>query len=131
MRESRSFYARWSRRKLESKTNSDVVDNSVSTERDVDAEPGPAVPALTDADMPALETLHDDSDYSGFLSPEVSDKLREAALRKLFHGKAFNIVDGLDDYDDDFITAFGNWFFTKSINALHGGRYTDSMKRVD
>ena len=103
MRESRSFYARWSRRKLESKTDADVVDNSVSTERGVDEEP--AVPALTDADMPALETLHDDSDYSGFLSPEVSDKLREVALRKLFHGKAFNIVDGLDDYDDDFITA--------------------------
>ena len=103
MRESRSFYARWSRRKLESKTDSDVVDNSVSTERDVDEES--AVPALTDADMPDLETLHDDSDYSGFLSPEVSDKLREVALRKLFHGKAFNIVDGLDDYDDDFITA--------------------------
>ena len=31
--------------------------------------------------------------------------MREVALRKLLHGKAFNIVDGLDDYDDDFITA--------------------------
>ena len=102
MRESRSFYARWSRRKLESKTDLGIVEKSVSSEQDADEEP--AVPALTDADMPALETLHDDSDYSGFLSPEVSDKLREVALRKLFHGKAFNIVDGLDDYDDDFIT---------------------------
>ena len=55
--------------------------------------------------MPPLESLGEDSDYSGFLSPEVSDKLRQTALRKLFHGKAFNIVDGLDDYDDDFITA--------------------------
>ena len=95
MRESRSFYARWSRRKRESKTDSDVHDNSASTERDVDEEP--AVPALTDADMPALETLHDDSDYSGFLSPEVSDKSREVTRRKIFHGKVFNIVDGLDD----------------------------------
>ena len=103
MRESRSFYARWSRRKLESKTDLDIVEESVSSEQDADEEL--AVPALTDADMPALEALHDDSDYSGFLSPEVSDKLREVALRKLFHGKAFNIVDGLDDYDDDFITA--------------------------
>ena len=102
MRESRSFYARWSRRKRESKRDVDIVEESVSSEQDADKEP--AVPALTDADMPALETLHDDSDYSGFLSPEVSDKLREVALRKLFHGKAFNIVDGLDDYDDDFIT---------------------------
>ena len=103
MRESRSFYARWSRRKRESKTDLDIVEESVSSEQDADKEP--AVPALTDADMPALETLHDDSDYSGLLSPEVSDKLREVALRRLFHGKAFNIVDGLDDYDDDFITA--------------------------
>ena len=103
MRESRSFYARWSRRKLESKTDSDIVEESVSSEQNADEEP--AVPALTDANMPALETLHDDSDNSGLLSPEVSDKLREVALRKLLHGKAFNIVDGLDDYDDDFITA--------------------------
>ena len=103
MRESRSFYARWSRRKMESKTDLDIVEESVSSEQNADEEP--AVPALTDANMPALETLHDDSDYSGVLSPEVSDKLREIALRKLFHSKAFNIVDGLDDYDDDFITA--------------------------
>ena len=61
MRESQGFYARWSRRKLESKTDSDVVDHSASTERDVDE--APAVPALTDADMPALETLHDDSEH--------------------------------------------------------------------
>ena len=103
MRESRSFYARWSRRKLESKTGLDIVEESVSSEQNADEEP--AVPALTDANMPALETLHDDSDNSGLLSPKVSDKLREIALRKLFHSKAFNIVDGLDDYDDDFITA--------------------------
>lgn len=29
--------------------------------------------------------------------------------------------------DDDIITAFGNWFFTKSINFLYGGRYTDAI----
>ena len=103
MRESRIFYARWSRRKLESKTGLDIVEKSAASEQNADEEP--AVPALTDANMPALETLHDDSDYSGFLSPEVSDKLCEVALRKLFHGKACNIVDGLNDYDDDSITA--------------------------
>ena len=30
-------------------------------------------------------------------------------------------------YDDDVITAFGNWIFTKSINFFHGSRYTDAM----
>ncbi len=29
--------------------------------------------------------------------------------------------------DDDLITAFGNWLFTKTINVLHGGQYTDAM----
>lgn len=30
-------------------------------------------------------------------------------------------------YDDDWITAFGNWLFTATINRLHGGHYTDTM----
>ena len=29
--------------------------------------------------------------------------------------------------DDDMITAFGNWLFTRTINLLHGGHYTDAM----
>lgn len=29
--------------------------------------------------------------------------------------------------DDDFVTAFGNWLFTRTVNVLHGGRYTDAM----
>lgn len=29
--------------------------------------------------------------------------------------------------DDDIVTGFGNWFFTKTINLLHGGNYTDAM----
>ncbi len=29
--------------------------------------------------------------------------------------------------DDDILTAFGNWLFTKTINVLHGGNLTDSM----
>ena len=57
---------------------------------------------LTDEDMPPLKTLTEESDYTGFLSPKVSDELRKLALRKLFHGSKFNICDGLDDYDEDF-----------------------------
>lgn len=29
--------------------------------------------------------------------------------------------------DDDAITGFGNWLFTRSINLFHGGSYTDAM----
>ena len=29
--------------------------------------------------------------------------------------------------DDDMITGFGNWLFTRTVNLLHGGSYTDVM----
>jgi len=29
--------------------------------------------------------------------------------------------------DDDLATAFGNWLFTRTVNLLHGGNYTDVM----
>ena len=29
--------------------------------------------------------------------------------------------------DDDVVTAFGNWLFTKTVNLLHGAHYTDAM----
>jgi len=70
----------------------------------VSAAPEAAEPELSDADMPPIESLDAESDYSGFLSPGVSDTLRQAALRKLFHGTAFNVIDELDDYAEDFTT---------------------------
>ncbi|MDX1594220.1 MAG: DUF3306 domain-containing protein [Gammaproteobacteria bacterium] len=57
---------------------------------------------LTDADMPPLESLDADSDFSQFLAEGVSDALRRAALRKLFRLPEFNVLDGLNDYDDDY-----------------------------
>jgi glycosyltransferase involved in cell wall biosynthesis len=36
-------------------------------------------------------------------------------------------LDGAISYDDDIITKFGNWFFTKTVNFLHGGNYSDVM----
>lgn len=29
--------------------------------------------------------------------------------------------------DDDLVTGFGNWLFTRTVNLLHGGHYTDAM----
>lgn len=29
--------------------------------------------------------------------------------------------------DDDIVTSFGNWLFTRTVNLLHGGHYTDVM----
>ncbi len=56
----------------------------------------------TDEEMPPLESLGPDSDYSDFLSKAVSPELRRAALRKLFSSPKFNVTDGLDDYAEDY-----------------------------
>lgn len=54
-----------------------------------------------------------------------------AILKKMEEG--YDLVIGsryLDDAkseDDDMVTGFGNWLFTRTINLLHGGHYTDSM----
>ncbi len=57
---------------------------------------------LTDADMPDIDTLDEQSDFSGFLSEKVSEHLRRKALQKLFHLPEFNIRDGLNEYDEDY-----------------------------
>ncbi len=62
----------------------------------------PPARQLTDADMPPVESLTAESDFSQFLAEGVSDALRQAALRKLFHLPQFNVLDGLNDYDDDY-----------------------------
>jgi glycosyltransferase involved in cell wall biosynthesis len=36
-------------------------------------------------------------------------------------------LQGARSQDDDRLTAFGNWLFTKTVNLLHGGHYTDVM----
>ena len=55
-------------------------------------------------ELPPIESLDDDSDYSMFMFPEVDEGLKKIALRKLFKAPFFNVVDGLNDYDEDFTT---------------------------
>ena len=103
-----SALSRWSRRKQEAaktlpaseQAPIEVADASLSTplSEEVVQEPIP----LTDTDMPDIDSLAEDSDFTGFMSPGVSDELRNLALRKLFHAPVFNIRDGLDEYDEDY-----------------------------
>lgn len=52
-------------------------------------------------------------------------------IRKMEEGYDMVIVsrylDNAKSYDDDFVTAFGNWLFTKTINLLYSASYTDAM----
>jgi len=107
--EKESFASRWSRRKQEvaHKADSAVEEIAVETEIIIDEETLAEqrlekLNALTDEDMPDIETLDEESDFSGFMSTGVSETLRKMALQKLFQGKNYNIRDGLDEYDGDY-----------------------------
>ena len=101
-----SVLSRWSRRKLESERTPQAVETSPPAELEGGQPAAPAEseakPVLTDADMPDIDSLDENSDFSGFMSEGVSDELRNLALRKLFKAPVFNIRDGLDEYDEDY-----------------------------
>jgi len=100
------FLSRWSKRKLAARSAdpapSEPEAEPGAPEPEAVAEPPEEARELTDADMPPLESLTAESDYSGFLSPKVSEDLRRLALRKLFHLPNVNVTDGLDDYAEDY-----------------------------
>jgi hypothetical protein len=92
------FLSRWSRRKLE------------TAENPPDALPAAALPAVAPAAPPAPATEPAapespqgiGSEYREFFDPQVDEKLRHTALRKLFSDPHFNVMDGLDTYIDDY-----------------------------
>jgi hypothetical protein len=118
--EPESFLARWSQRKTEarrgvelqepederapetvSEAEADPVGAATSVAVEHSADP-PGSPADASAELPPIESLNENSDYSAFLSSDVSADIQRKALRKLFQSPKFNVRDGLDDYDLDF-----------------------------
>jgi hypothetical protein len=100
------FMKRWSNRKLESQTEiesnveQEQLISALSAEENLkESEPSNF---KSDEDMIPVEQLTEESNYSDFLSPNVSDALRKQALRKLFHLPFLNVVDDLDDYAEDY-----------------------------
>ncbi|MEM7378241.1 MAG: DUF3306 domain-containing protein [Pseudomonadota bacterium] len=114
--ESAGFVARWSRRKHATRESDAEAQSPIDTPAShaVDPTPNPVADALPESGaavaapeaerppLPDLDALGADSDYTGFLHPDVDKAVRKAALRKLFALPQFGVRDGLDDYDDDF-----------------------------
>lgn len=96
--EAEGLLSRWSRRKR-AVAEQEAVKQAPQAVRSAPLE---GKPDPKPVELPSIESLTSESDFSAFLSPEVDEVLRKAALRKLFHMADFNITDGLNDYDDDF-----------------------------
>ncbi len=55
--------------------------------------------------------------------PDLVAKVRRGA--DLVIGSRY--LGDAESEDDDMVTGFGNWLFTRTVNFLHRGRYTDAM----
>jgi uncharacterized protein DUF3306 len=108
------FLARWSRlkRKAQAEPRDAGVRSEAAPPRLAEAEPQAppraGLPATKPADdLPPIETLGKDSDYTPFMQAEVPDALRNQALRKLWQSDpVLANLDGLVDYAEDFGAAF-------------------------
>lgn len=84
-----TFASRWSRRKQQARTEASVA-----------AKPAPA--EAPPPELPPLESLTPESDFSGFMHPKVDEGVRRTALKTLFRDPRYNVMDGLDVYIDDY-----------------------------
>lgn len=101
-----NFLSRWSRRKRSEPEKREAEDRRVgeelAAERGIPEPAAEAAPLKAPADLPAVETLTPESDFSRFMRPDVPLATRTAAVKKLFADPHFNLMDGLDIYIDDY-----------------------------
>jgi len=91
---------------------------------------------LSAEDLPDIDSLEADSDYTPFMQAGVPDKLKNLALRKLWKSDPILAnVDGLNDYDEDFKLAMeiGTIFMDKAraAGAKFIGEHPDEPEEVE
>lgn len=70
-----------------------------------------------------IVTFSPDGNSIPELIPVLIDKMKEGYDMVI----ASRYLGNAKSEDDDVVTGFGNWLFTRTVNLLHGGRYTDAM----
>jgi hypothetical protein len=87
-----AFLHRWSRRKHQAEKEKEQLPAAAD-------EPLP--------ELPPVDKLTAESDYTGFMHPKVEDALRRVALKKLFNDPHFNIPDPFEPYSGDWNVSEG------------------------
>ena len=104
----RFSFSRWSRRKLEGAAEkpapAPTSSHAAAAAPPLATASGASVPSAP-VELPPVESLTFESDFTAFLRPGVDDKVKRAALKQLFRDPRFNIMDGLDTYIDDYTKA--------------------------
>ena len=95
------FLARWSRLKQAERAKAAPRNDTL---------PGGSPPAAAGeppSELPPLDSLSKDSDFTVFMRPGVPEELRNAALRRLWTSDpVYANLDGLLEYGEDFAAPF-------------------------
>ena len=118
--DNKGFAARWSKRKAEARQETDLKEQDVEEATLVQDQPeaehsqgivDPDAPDIKDAEMLTeadfddvdFEALDKSSDYTRFIQANVPEEIQKKALRKLWDSDSvFEVLDGMNDYDEDF-----------------------------
>ena len=113
-RDDGGFLSRWSERKREARQTqdeapSDAIEQAAlesGTPGGATAETAAEAEAFNPDDLPDIESLDKDSDFSVFMHSKVPEALRRRALRRLWRvDPTFAFLDGMNDYDEDYTDA--------------------------
>jgi hypothetical protein len=114
------FLRRWSRLKQDERNRRPETPAEEAAQEEIapaaasavpDAAPGveAAQPDDPNANLPPIESLDRNSDYTAFLRPGVAPELKRQALGKLWRSDpVFANLDGLLEYGEDFSAPFKN-----------------------
>jgi len=102
------FLKRWARLKAE-QAKPEAPEPAIEAPVPVASAPADAPAEVRPEDLPPIEELTAESDFTPFLKEGVPEELKRLALRKLWRSDpVFANLDGLVEYGEDFGAAFRN-----------------------
>jgi len=96
------FLSRWSKRKTEARAGAPPPAEPAPEALPPATTPASEAASVPDEPLPPVESLTMESDYTGFMKPEIEPDLKRKALKALFKAPHFNVMDGLDIYIADY-----------------------------
>ena len=130
---------RWSRKKAEVSKKADPtpsvpVENEPSPEAQELAinEALPESEVLEKYGLPEPDTIELGTDITGFMRKEIPELLRRKALRALWKSNpVLAVLDGLNDYDEDFTDAAHAGEVVKTLYKVGQGMFDKAAKRAE
>ncbi|MFD2739446.1 DUF3306 domain-containing protein [Sulfitobacter aestuarii] len=100
----------WARRRaaVQAEAEAEAAEVQAAREREEEAALAERSDAeiLAELDLPDPDTLEKGDDFSAYLARAVPERIRQRALRRLWRSNpVLACVDGLNDYDEDYLAA--------------------------